>query len=112
MTGKRKKKAGETCSSCQQPSAARLCPMCAAYQPCTTGIHVCGSDDVEGWPVTLASFPATDHADLLSLYDRLKRDYEEPDHDIIVDMFVGGELRDNFGVRRQMLDRIKRDCMS
>lgn len=107
----RKRLAKGRCRSCYQAAepGADLCRCCAAYQPCTTGIHVCGSDDVENWPVTLASFPMPEVFARV-VFAQMMQEYEVDDHDVIVDLFVGGDQLDNFGIKRQMLDRVRREC--
>jgi len=80
------------------------------YHPCETGVHVCGlRDGAEFGPhVTEVNLPPVP----LAMFENIKAEYDEADsndYEVIVDLMEGGSCIDNFGVKRQMLDRILRD---
>lgn len=79
----------------------------AQYHPCETGVHVCGlRDDAEFGPhVTEANLPPVS----LAMFEKIKADYDEPDsndYEVIVDLMEDGSCLTNFGVKRQMLNRV------
>lgn len=95
-------------AGCRLKDCDRERRMLEAYRPPRTGIHVCGTDDIEEWPVTLASFPMTE-ARARMVFERLLQ-FAETDHDVIIDLFVDDNRPDDFGIRRQMMDRVRREC--
>ena len=77
------------------------------YRPPATGIHVCGSDDLANAAVTLAAFPMAEE-EARAAFARVRAEFGEPggDGDAVVDLFVRGDVEEDFMVRRQMLARM------
>jgi hypothetical protein len=77
------------------------------YTPCASGIHICGLTANEDEFLTVANFPgvtrdafeAARNACALSDHD---------DFDLVVDWMVGGDIVEDFGMRRQQLDDLRR----
>lgn len=76
-----------------------------SYAPCRYGIHVCGTSADELEPVTVKNFPRVSKA----MFDSLKSDYaiSDQDPDLVVDFMCDGDILDDFGIRRQMLEVIE-----
>jgi len=86
-----------------------------AYGACATGIHVCGisTTDYDEF-VTIGNFPM-DEKRARATFDRAKNLLAMPDDedpDVIVDLMIGRDRVDDFGMRRQMLDALKREAES
>ncbi|MPR08667.1 hypothetical protein [Microvirga tunisiensis] len=74
------------------------------YRPCTNGIHICGKDRDEIEPVTVANFPMNSSR-ARRLFKQLAADFGDTDGDMVVDLMIGGDIEDDFWLRRQMFDR-------
>lgn len=79
------------------------------YYPPSTGLHICGSDDVHNAAVTIASFPM-DEETARFMYNRLRIEFEDVDaDDVIIDLIVADDILDNFHMRRQMVERFRKE---
>jgi hypothetical protein len=79
------------------------------YYPPSTGLHICGSDDVHNAAITLGAF-SMGEADARSAFERFKADFRETDTegDVVVDLIVRDDIVDDFSMRRQMVERFAR----
>lgn len=76
-----------------------------AYRPCHNGIHICGKDHDEVEPVTVANFPMIP-SQARRIFQQVAADFGDTDGDMVVDLVIGGDIEDDFWLRRQMLDRL------
>lgn len=86
------------------PRSPRYC-----YQPCGTGVHVCGQHPDGDNCLTVLNLPARGTAEAVALFDRAKAELAEPDDvesDFIVDLMINGDCDRDFRMNRQMLDRL------
>lgn len=85
------------------------------YDPCATGLHVCGISTTDRDEfVTIGNFPM-DEERARATFDRAKASLgmaDDEDPDVIVDLMIGQDRMDDFGMRRQMLDALKREAES
>jgi len=82
--------------------------MMTTYAPCEKGLHVCGISADEEEFTTEANMPGISS----EAFDRLAARFALPksdDPDLVVDLFVGGDLVRDFGIRRQVLSALIRD---
>lgn len=85
------------------------------YYPSFPGLHVCGADPTETFPITVADFPLRSDAEARRIFEIAKSECAagdgEPD-DLIVDLNLanrGGNedvCVDDFPIARQMLGRL------
>lgn len=78
----------------------------AQYNPCDNGLHVCGfREDGEFGPhVTEANFPGVGR----DAFDVLKAEFADDDYDLLIDLMDNGDIVDDFGIKRQMLEPMRR----
>lgn len=80
------------------------------YHPCDDGLHVCGQicDEMGDRPLTLGNVPGVDG----QKFEALRAQYATPDDDfdIVIDRMVGGDIVDDFGMRRQDLAALLKDA--
>lgn len=88
------------------------------YREPRSGLHVCGFTEEEndyGPHVTLWSLPM-DGAKARVIFDRMKERFglpdEDNDYDVVVDLMTDGSCDDNFGMRLQMLEPMKREVLA
>lgn len=76
------------------------------YNPCDDGLHVCAfREDTEFGPhVTEANFPGVRR----DTFDALKAEFDDADLDLLIDLMEDGSIVDDFGIKRQMLDPMRR----
>lgn len=85
----------------------------AYYNPCSVGLHVCGSQDIDGYDAaaTVANFPVRSPDEARRVFAIAKAELAESgdDFDMVVDLNVGrDDLHvDDFPMRRQMLERLR-----
>jgi hypothetical protein len=75
------------------------------YSPCRNGIHVCGHDGTETYPLTVANVEGVSAAQ----WDVVRAAFSLPDDedpDLVVDFMVDGDIVEDFGIRRQSLDAL------
>ena len=81
------------------------------YEPCRTGIHLCGSNAADDAPITLANYPMPlDQA--REALAKIRAECQEPDgeFDVVVDLVVDDDILEGVTVRRQMLNRVAVIC--
>jgi hypothetical protein len=77
------------------------------YHPSKTGIHVCGFDALDS-PITVLNF-ALEESIAIKKFEAIKEEFDSGDDgDLILDLCVENDLVDNFWIRRQSLDAIRR----
>ena len=88
---------------------AELMKALRIYHPPHTGIHICGSDDEKNAAMTLGAFPMSE-VEARAAFETMKGEFSEPggDCDVVVDLCVRGDIVDDFGMRRQMIERLRR----
>lgn len=82
------------------------------YAPCADGIHICGVDPTETFPITVANFPGASR----ELFDDVAHRYGyKPDKsdagrdiDLVVDFMAHGDIHTDCCIRRQDLDSVRR----
>lgn len=84
------------------------------YKPCHDGIHVCGADKTGDAPITVANFAGATRF----IFDRMRQRYGytpatlpggTKDIEMVVDLMRGGDIADDFCIRRQSLNAMSRD---
>lgn len=78
------------------------------YQPCDTGIHVCGFHPDGNNFLTIANFKASSAAEARAWFEKAKADLSgtREDGDFVIDLQVDSCVEDDFYMSRQMLDRL------
>lgn len=87
------------------PRSPRYC-----YQPCWTGVHVCGQHPDGDNCLTALNLPTRGTAEAVALFERAKAELaeaEDGESDFIVDLVINGDIDRDFRMNRQMLDRLK-----
>ena len=79
----------------------------AEYKPCPDGIHVCGLDGPGERFTTEDNFPGLGRCHFEWARTELQATADEP-CDLVVDLFEGRSLIDDFTMTRQMLPRLLR----
>jgi hypothetical protein len=79
------------------------------YYPPTNGLHICGSDDEQNAAITLGAW-SMQPAEARTSFQALKEEFAvmDGDHDVIVDLFIAGNVEEDFGMRRQMIEPLMR----
>lgn len=75
------------------------------YAPCQNGLHVCGHDGAEEYPVTVANIEgiSASQFDILAAHFAVE---ENGDFDMVVDFQSDGDTIMDFGIRRQSLEAL------
>ena len=85
------------------------------YYPSFPGLHVCGGDPTDTFPITVANYPLRSDAEARRIFEIAKSECaarEGEPHDLIVDLNLanrGGNedvCVDDFAITRQMLGRL------
>ncbi len=82
------------------------------YHPSFPGVHVCGADPTETFPITVADFPLRTDAEARRLWGLCRDECANADgepYDLVVDLNFGehDECVADFPMSRQMLDRLR-----
>lgn len=80
----------------------------STYDPCRTGIHVCGIDVIEDEPTTIENFPMSAQAAKRLFEDAKSAFSSGDDGDMVVDLFIGGDCDTDFRMRRQDLEALRK----
>lgn len=79
------------------------------YQPCENGLHVCGFHPDGMNFLTVANLPAADAEAAEVLFEWARAECSVVDgepHDLVVDLQQNGDCTGDFGMSRQMLERL------
>lgn len=79
------------------------------YQPCETGLHVCGLHPDGKNFLTIANFPAATEEGARALFERARSELSTPlgeEGDFVIDLQIDGSCGEDFWMTRQMLDRL------
>ena len=77
------------------------------YHPCWNGLHVCGQTPDDEQPLTLKNVPGITPERFAELKGQFGLPSDE-DFDLVIDLFVKGDLVEDFCIRRQSLDALLR----
>lgn len=85
------------------PRASGYC-----YQPCDTGVHVCGFHPDGNNFLTIANFKARSAEQAREIFETAKADLAgtKEDGDFVIDLQIDGSVEGDFYMSRQMLDRL------
>ena len=78
------------------------------YDPCQTGIHICGADDVRREFFSEANF-AMPYQAAMAAFNLAQAELQIRDDepmDFVVDLMRDGDIVADFGISRQMLARV------
>lgn len=79
------------------------------YQPCRTGLHVCGKHPDGMNALSVANFPTRGVRSARELFERAKAECAVPegdDGDLVVDLMIDHDCDEDFSMNRQMLARL------
>lgn len=80
------------------------------YDPYAIGLHICGADEDANEFYTVAKFPAASGDRAQEFFDAMREAHEVDDVDgeLVVDLVVGNDILDDFYIRRQSVELIRR----
>lgn len=80
------------------------------YQPCRTGLHVCGVHPDGENAMTVLNLPTRTADEARGLFERARIEVGEArgqKADYVVDLMINRDCDEDFGMNRQMLERLK-----
>lgn len=81
------------------------------YQPCRTGLHLCGQTPDGEQPYTAANIPATSFWQANEMFKAARRvgECEEGEADFCCDLMLSGDCDRDFWTNRQLWPAIRRE---